>query len=622
MSTFNNPFSIDRAEHLGDQLFEFFAFHRRFDGLLKHKSLLLEGGRGSGKTMFFLYNSYFIQKKEAQKKNNFPEGFLESKKIIGIYYRSDSNFVPAFQHKGIDGSEWMSLFSTYLNLEISKRLLEIIIDVDTNFNIASLRIGQQAQKILGIDSIPANYKELNEKIKIAEIELISYINNPNTGLKKPHIISNGYLINMLAIEFLKNDLIKNKTIHVFIDEFENMLPYQQKIINTLIKHPSPVIFDVGMRKEGLYTNETLSGNEIIKYPDDYSHFDLEKFKREDYEKFLVEICKKRLSQVVELKGKDDIYIDINFYLKNHSDEEIDALSKKSNLNKLKIKLSHRLEHGDGEKFQPLLEENDIVIVRLFLILIERGLSGAEILDEYIKFKKKEDSKFKEWIHNNKNGIIFLLTKEFKREKDYSGFKTFQMLSSGIIRYFIELCETAFNNAHRNNFNFQSPRALSSAEQTDAANYVSEYKFNALDTYSPYSTKLKRFVTFLGKIFERLHRDPRMSEPERNHFTTQYDGLSEESKKFLNSAVLHSVLQKKKETKNKSNSIDANYLEFHLNHIYSPYFQISPRTIRSLRINSKNLESLILEQDEKAKSVANAIVKGRDGGTNQLQIDLK
>ena len=42
----------------------------------------------------------------------------------------------------------------------------------------------------------------------------------------------------------------------------------------------------------------------------------------------------------------------------------------------------------------------------------------------------------------KTGIVFLLAKESGLEKWYYGFDTYVMLSSGIVRYFLELCEQA------------------------------------------------------------------------------------------------------------------------------------------------------------------------------------
>src|SRR5690606_29020255 len=152
------------------------------------------------------------------------------------------------------------------------------------------------------------------------------------------------------------------------------------------------------------------------------------------------------------------------------------------------------------------------------------------------------------------------------DKSYAGFNTYKSVSSGIIRYFIELCESSFKNAYRNGFSFDSPRPLTKKEQTDAAYYVSRYKVNDIETYTPNSIRLKRFVILLGRIFRALHLDNKLSVPERNHFYTQYDKLNDETRNFLKNAILYSVLQKREQTKDKSSSISSNNIEFHLNHI--------------------------------------------------------
>jgi hypothetical protein len=110
-------------------------------------------------------------------------------------------------------------------------------------------------------------------------------------------------------------------------------------------------------------------------------------------------------------------------------------------------------------------------------------------------------------------------------------------------------------------------------------------------------------------------------PERNHFFTEYDKLTDDTKNFLKNAELYSVLQKKEETKDKSTSIDSNNIEYHLNHIYAPYFQISPRKIRSLKIDSHLLEIIVNGESSKANEAANSLVRSKDDNNDQLKINL-
>lgn len=622
MSKFENPFSTDRAEHLGDKLFEFYASNKSFEGLLRRKSLILEGGRGSGKTMFYLYHSYFNKKQEADSKGILFNDFLNSEKLIGIHFRADSNFVPAFQNKGIKKEEWVQLFSHYLNISLTKRLLEVIIDINNNIkNALSFDILEEVKELLN-DKTITNFETFLKRLRFHEIKLVSYINNPAEE-SKPKLILNGYLLNYVAKSLLSQECLNNKSIHFFIDEYENLLPYQQRIVNTLIKHPNPVIFDIGMRKEGLKTYQTLSDSEIISSPHDYKRFDLEDLSDKEYEELVINICEKRLSKINQISSLENkSVLDIRYYLGNYEyNEEIEEIVNRRGIDDLKIKLKTRIGISKDD-LAVLYEENDPLILRLNQVLLDRGKTPEKLAIELEKYNNKSTSKYTDWIHNNKMGIVYLLAKEYRKDKVYAGFNTYKSVSSGITRYFIELCEAAFNIASRNGFTFDSPRKITQSEQSKAAFYVTKYKINDIETYTPNSIRLKRFTMLLGNIFQALHRDHKLSEPERNHFTTQYDKLSEESREFLKNAVMYSVLQRREQTKDKDPSIDSNNWEYHLNHIYAPYFRISPRRIRSLNIDAINLEVLINGDAAKANLVANSYVKKiTKDDSNQLSFDI-
>jgi hypothetical protein len=79
---FLNPFSINRAEHLGADLYRYFAGDNILGGLLSSKSLVLQGGRGSGKTMFFMYHAYESKKRQHMDSSTKGSRILEEEKIL------------------------------------------------------------------------------------------------------------------------------------------------------------------------------------------------------------------------------------------------------------------------------------------------------------------------------------------------------------------------------------------------------------------------------------------------------------------------------------------------------------------------------------------------------------
>lgn len=636
---FENPFSIDRAEHLGDDLYKFYAKHKNFDDLLQRKSLILTGGRGSGKTMFFLYNTYNTRKKETLNNGLSFVEFLKKEKIIAIHLRADTGFVTGFLHKGLDELVWIDLFNHYLNLTISKEICEIVIDIKENHDTFIPKFESETcnlfKTLLGRTDQINSYNELYKILIDEEAKLIRFINNVSV-YDKPITSSAGYLFNILVKSLIKEDILINKTFHVFIDEYENLLLYQQKLINTLIKHPNPTVIDIGMRKEGLKTNETLAPNEVINFPHDFNEFDIESLSSEDYEKLILESCKKRFRSIPELKDLPDEsdYLNIKYYLGNYkTSDEVNFIApdKDASLH-IKQKISDILKKSiyDHDKFNSifngLTNTNDLILLRIQIsLLLRKNNRPEELVEEFIKYQNGIASKYNDWYHNNKNGVLFLLARDFRKKKQYFGFDTYRLLSSGIIRYILEFCETAFKLASRNGFSFSNPRPLSIEEQTAAVSSVSEYKISDIDTYTPYSSRLKQFTILLGQIFETIHRDQKLSEPERNHFATDYDRLSENSKAFLKNALLWSVLQKRTETKDKNEIVSSNQYEYHLNHVYAPYFQISYRKQRKLDINYKDLDILINGTYEKAKEVVKKIAKAHSDEsfdpTAGTQLDL-
>jgi hypothetical protein len=127
-------------------------------------------------------------------------------------------------------------------------------------------------------------------------------------------------------------------------------------------------------------------------------------------------------------------------------------------------------------------------------------------------------------------------------------------------------------------------------QDRAANHVSMQQIDEIDTYPPLGQKLKRLTLILGRIFEQAHKRDRISEPECNHFYTDYDSLSPETQEVLNSGIMWAVFNPRKLTKIKS-AKQPRGKEYHLNHIYAPYFQISYRKKRRLDINPQDFDQL-------------------------------
>ena len=109
-----NPFAVNRAEYMRD-LWKYYVPIKELD-LDASKSLVVEGGRGTGKSTVFLCNCWRNRLAEAENDPQITfEGFL-AKKSVGIYYKVDGAFLSAMEFCDRSNTERIGLFNTYLSV--------------------------------------------------------------------------------------------------------------------------------------------------------------------------------------------------------------------------------------------------------------------------------------------------------------------------------------------------------------------------------------------------------------------------------------------------------------------------------------------------------------------------
>lgn len=542
---FENPFSIHRAEHLGKDLYRYYAKARLFSRRLSAKSLVLMGGRGCGKTMFFIYHTYESKRREHEDPNTGKSSVLEAEHVLGVYVHAKSDIVTAFNLRNLSVEAWTRVFAHYFNVVVGQQIAKIAEDVKRGHKLDSnieQGVCNDLSILLDVNPPILNYGQIASHLRRLELETVRYIGSPSR-FEEPLLTVCGQIPKTLADGFASDPLLASKVVHVFVDEYENLLEYQQRIINTLIKTPSAsFVVDIGLRKEGWKTRATLAESESISHPHDFNVFEFDvDLTPDEYRGVLRETCQKRLFNLgvsSSIPAFDPCSIES--YLGEYEvEEEIRLLLKGKKTQTLpykkdiKVILEKRVPRGDRSRlFQQLANGEDEIINRLNLCLLLQNKDPQVLSDELEKYGRNEPSKYKDWVHNYGMGVVFLLCRDLRVNKRYWGSTTFRLMSSGIIRYFLELCENAFNVAMRNGFTFETARPLTIAEQDAAAQAVSARKVEEVDSYTPYGMHLKKFVSVLGAVFESLHEDKKISEPERNHFSTRPEELSEDARKVL------------------------------------------------------------------------------------------
>jgi hypothetical protein len=185
-----------------------------------------------------------------------------------------------------------------------------------------------------------------------------------------------------------------------------------------------------------------------------------------------------------------------------------------------------------------------------------------------------------------------------------------LLSSGIIRYFLELCGTSYYFALQDKIDVKKGTPMPIKAQKDAAYTLSSYHLGEIArNISDHGPKIRQFTIDIGDIFRQklLHH---LSEPEAARIRIVdphrlYTSDFEETDKLLDLAKMHSVLQ---EFSGRPKHVtDVRPEEYVLNRIYSPDLRFSPRYRWATEFTCSNIKSL-LDPDKRKKTKSQLIKK--------------
>lgn len=612
---FSNPFRQFRAEQFDENLWSYYVSDP-FDNLLGGKPLVVEGGRGSGKTMFFLCNSWREQRFSIIPNSDSVQPLLDASRHIGIYYRVDTPFITSLIGGDIAEPIWSGVFATYLSTCLLRELVDFLLECERVSLVREPQLAPFFSRIadlLQLSEQPSSLSSLRAEL-LRMLDHIERLANNPVSTEWRHGTIPGRLIGEAIAALRTVTPFSNVRFHIFIDEYESLLEYQQRQINSLIKHSTAkLVYNIGLRPNGMRTTLTTSDTEQIQDPHDYKRFRPESALSPDgqdtrrLESVLAQICKKRLQNAgVIPKHLDADWLEIRHYLGSYDvDDELASFKVHNERTIEALRTAIRRDITDEQLVEEYVRQLGLDTTpwnaRLHVCLLQRASqfrpSPTELVDEFLKWSTDRSSakRYSDWLNNMKVGLVFLLSHEYRRAKRYSGVDIYAMLSSGIIRYFIELCEQAFDFAHANGFTWNAPRKITHEEQTRAARYVSKYKVNDIERY-PMGVQLRQLTMSLGTIFQALHQNKSttLGEPEVNHFAVNIDELAADSsgvRRLLDEAVLWAVLQTRPSTKDKEVEKKADTVDYHLNHIYCPYFGISYRQKRKIELQVADLAKL-------------------------------
>lgn len=581
-------FGDNRAEWSSDEFKEIFVepvYHRKLES---NRPCILVGGRGTGKTTA-LQSLKFDSAIERIETQGGSFGDLE---YLGILVRMNKNRVHAFQGAARSQDEWNRIFAHYFNLLVSLELTKmgLFLESKTGQTFSAESISTISVD-LGIDSADS-LLSLSRSIKQAISKLQLFVNNPSSDTNITTSMAESPLRTFVE-EFKESGLIGQRIVFCCVDEYENLLDYQQGIINTYIKHSEPPLsYKIGVRKNGLRNHQTMDGQDLLRCPDDYAEIEIAE---EGFEYFAKAVAEQRLlsafQQGVEVPlALSDFLVDLTI------PDEAELLGA----TKIASEVLAELKKVDQQSYSFFASKSSFATAFLRFWQEKEESSLQELAASWLENEASWETR----LGNHGYASLWWISKGKgnRTRKYYCGDKVFLSLASGNIRYFLELIDMAITHEiEALNYNITQILTISPQSQTYAARDVGKRRLNQLEGLADKGVQLKRLALAIGKVFFEHARSPLEKAPETVSFLLR--GEAENTSKIeelLAEGVAHLAFECSPSTKATSSN-EARENEYRLHPIYCGFFEISHRKKRRTFFDSSALIDITTGNPSKAIS---------------------
>jgi hypothetical protein len=606
----NEVFGALRAEYLRSELFDLFTHPTYWPELLGNRPCLLVGGRGTGKTTVLRSLSY-----EGQEHLNKRDP--QDWDFIGLYWRVDTSVVTAFRGVALDEAAWVKLFAHYVNLILTQLISEYLAWLEHRSHRQieyDPHDWRRAMRSLGVkaESVPELQASIDEAL--AEFEIV--VNNIAGGKSYDTSIL-GRPVQYLLRSIQVDGRIDRKTFYFLIDEYENFEDYQQRVVNTLIKHAGDYqySFKVGMRETGHRERSTLNPQEQLIEPADYAYINIaDRLKEENFGAFAYKVCEERLRRLV---GDAAIQYDI--------EQILPSLSEAAEAAKLgvtdRIKSVYEQLEIAGATHDELTSFQSMDPMSAYLVGYWSE-SKEEPLRKILNFALTSTDKWQTRLSNYQHAMLYTI-RSGKRgiSKYYSGWDTYVHLADGNIRYLLQLVNEALQ------MHIRTGRPLTQAVpaelQTDASQAVGGRIVQQLQGVSAAGADLTRLVLGLGRIFQVMASEPQGHTPEVSQFRVVSgrvgEGPTDAADPLLSAAVMHLAVRRFPGDKMARASGETKGFDYQLHPIFAPFFTFSYRSKRRITLTPGEIMGLV--STNPGHTIRSVLEKERRQPQNELPEQL-
>ncbi len=570
-----------RAEWLRDLFFDLFTEPSYLPQLTTERPCVLIGGRGTGKTTVLRGLSYDVR----YKLFGAAHSDVKDWPYYGIYHRVNTNRVSAFRGPELDEDQWVKVFAHYVNLVLCDSVLSFIewYQLRTSHVIVlpeevCARIGAS----LHLESV-TTVTQLARALSSAKVLFEASINNISDEVP-PNLSLQGHPLDELMAALLKLPEFQGRLFFFLLDEFENLSDYQQRVLNTLIKHAGDFYtFKLGVKELGWRMRTTLNLHEQLTHPADYARISIpEKLEGEQFRRFAAAICNKRLA--VLLQENSSVIRDIELALPGLDiDTEADLLGVGEVAATIRKSLESDLTSDE------IIQLSELKPLELYFLKYWSEGHDTTLVTE-MRDLMRDRAHWLQRYDNHKYASLFTIRQGLRGiRKYYCGWETFTQIAATNIRYLIELVDQSFLAHVAEGKSLSEPIGFDT--QTIAAQAAGRKKLLELEGLSLHGARLTKLLLGLGRVFNVLASQPSGHTPEVNQFHITDSDVPQDVEELVKAAVMHLALVR--ETGNKlAGETDTKEFDYMVHPLFSPFFVFSHRKKRKMNLTAKDLRGLV------------------------------
>lgn len=586
----NTPFIDFKATEISpEKQGAYFVEPPNLKRIISQKASLIIGERGSGKTTLLRH----LEK-------SFNES--ESLEYVGVYYRFETAYVKALNNPDLTVDKNIAAFSQSIVSIVGKLICDELEQIKKKRGI-QYEYEAVVCKRMTSDIILDNIGEITTFFQLSDIlECLrkrTLINLQNNKFKC--YFDYATFLTKFCEELRNETIFKNTCFCILLDEYENLTKSEQRVINSFIKNSSYYLtYKVCMRPEGFLTKSTVAEKEQLMDAHDYETiYYVEDIvgTEKDRKKHLREVCANRLKYFYQqqevLFEQEDLNIDN--YLDQQSDEK--AIESWGRIEEYKNLLKRDLMKVYPDYVDDIDKIDSAIDLKLLQILQNKG-TKSEIIFSNVN---THSEKYKNWIHNYKQNIIYQIFEECEQKKKFCGFDTIIKLTNCNTRLLLEILHYAFGDYTMTGKVYKK---INIQRQTDAINKVSNLAFDQI-VFIPFNGyKAKNLANALGNIFQACLADKSANKFEVNSFSIRTSGFLnseqiDELKDVLRDAEIWGVLKSAPANKIKNRgAIVFDGKDYILHPIFSPHFKISYSKRQKYEMNDNDVYAMFSPQKSK------------------------